>query len=185
MGFVVSPGPPRRQVQVANDVAPANELPSREPRPGGRVNNSPAAGKRELRQGGLSAALSVAGFSMTHIKGSKCAMISRALSTSASPSARRQRAAVFRADRAGPNHVEVPRRERRVVPAPDVAQDGGLKFRHDVQGDDLPAASKALPTDLVPQKSSRSLGIFKEQDHRRCDDQENSRVHRTGLFSYR
>ena len=27
-----------------------------------------------------------------------------------------------------------------------------------------PAASKALPTDLVPQKSSRSLGIFKEQE---------------------
>ena len=47
-----------------------------------------------------------------------------------------------------------------------------------------PAASKALPTDLVPQKSSRSLGIFKEQDHRHCDDQENSHVHRTGLFSY-
>ena len=65
-----------------------------------------------------------AGFSMTHIKGSKRAMISRALSTSASPSrSRRGRvvsAAVFRADRAG-------------------AQDGGLKFRHDVQGDDLPA----------------------------------------------
>ena len=40
-----------------------------------------------------------------------------------------------------------------------------------------PAASKALPTDLVPQKSSRSLGIFKEQDHRDCDDQEDSRVH--------
>ena len=34
--------------------------------------------------------------------------------------------------------VEVPRK-RSVVPAPDVAQDGGLKFRHDVQGDDLPA----------------------------------------------
>ena len=33
-----------------------------------------------------------------------------------------------------------------------------------------------------PQKSSRSLGIFKEQDHRHCDDQENSRVHRTGFF---
>ena len=48
-----------------------------------------------------------------------------------------------------------------------------------------PAASKALPTDLVPQKSSRSLGIFKEQDHRQCDDQENSRVHRTGFFSPR
>ena len=46
-----------------------------------------------------------------------------------------------------------------------------------------PAASKALPTDLAPQKSSRSLGIFKEQDHRHCDD-EDSRVHRTGLFSY-
>ena len=46
-----------------------------------------------------------------------------------------------------------------------------------------PAASKALPTDLVPQKSSRSLGIFKEQDHRHCDD-EDSHVHRTGLFSY-
>ena len=46
-----------------------------------------------------------------------------------------------------------------------------------------PAASKALPTDLVPQKSSRSLGIFKEQGHRHCDDQEDSRVHRTGLFS--
>ena len=45
-----------------------------------------------------------------------------------------------------------------------------------------PAASKALPTDLVPQKSSRSLGIFEEQDHRDCD--ENSHVHRTGLFSY-
>ena len=55
------------------------------------------------------------------------------------PRARRQRAAVFRADRAGPDHVEVPRRKRRVVPAPDVAEDGGLKFRHDVQGDDLPA----------------------------------------------
>ena len=47
--------------------------------------------------------------------------------------------AIFRADRAGPNHVEVPRRKRRVVPAPDVAEDGGLKFRHDVQGGDLPA----------------------------------------------
>ena len=54
------------------------------------------------------------------------------------PRARRQRAAVFRADRAGPDHVEVPRK-RSVVPAPDVAEDGGLKFRHDVQGDDLPA----------------------------------------------
>ena len=52
--------------------------------------------------------------------------------------ARRQRAAVFRADGAGPNHVEVPRK-RSVVPAPDVAEDCGLKFRHDVQGDDLPA----------------------------------------------
>ena len=41
-----------------------------------------------------------------------------------------------------------------------------------------PTASKALPTE----KSSRSLGIFKEQDHRHCDDQENSRVHRTGFF---
>ena len=74
----------------------------------------------------------VAGFSMTHIKGSKCAMISRALSTSVAlqepPRARRQRAAVFRADGAGP--------------------------------------------------------IFKEQDHRHCDD-ENSRVHRTGFFSPR
>ena len=48
-----------------------------------------------------------------------------------------------------------------------------------------PAASKALPTDLVPQKSSRSLGIVKEQDHRQCDDQENSRVHRTRFFSPR
>ena len=74
----------------------------------------------------------VAGFSMTHIKGSKCAMISSR--------SRRGRvvSAVFRADRAGPNHVEVPRK-RSVVPAPDVALDGGLKFRHDVQGDDLPA----------------------------------------------
>ena len=66
-------------------------------------------------------------------------MISRALSTLQEPSrARRQRAAVFRADGAGPNHVEVPRK-RRVVPAPDVAEDCRLKFRHDVQGDDLPA----------------------------------------------
>ena len=32
----------------------------------------------------------VAGFSMTHIKGSKCAMISRALSTSVSPSRSRR-----------------------------------------------------------------------------------------------
>ena len=44
------------------------------------------------------------------------------------PPARRQRAAVFRADRAGPNHVEVLRRKRSVVPAPDVAQDGGSNF---------------------------------------------------------
>ena len=86
--------------------------------------------------------------------------------------ARRQRAAVFRADQAGPN-----RRSPNGNIVPDVAQDRGLKFRHDVQGDDL-------PTDLVPQKSSRSLGIFKEQDHRQCDD-ENSRVLRTGFFSPR
>ena len=52
--------------------------------------------------------------------------------------ARRQRAAIFRADGACLNHVEVPRK-RRVVPAPDVAQNGGFKFRHDVQGDNLPA----------------------------------------------
>ena len=66
-------------------------------------------------------------------------MISRALSTiQEPPRARRQRAAVFRANRAGPDHVEVPRK-RSVVPAPDVAQDCGLKFRHDVQGDNLPA----------------------------------------------
>ena len=51
--------------------------------------------------------------------------------------AHRQSSAVLRADRAGP-HVKVPRRKQRVVPAPDVAQDRGLKFRHDVQGDDLP-----------------------------------------------
>ena len=48
-------------------------------------------------------------------------MVSRALSTSASPSrSRRGRvvsAAVFRADRAGPNHVEVPRRKRPERPA--------------------------------------------------------------------
>ena len=44
--------------------------------------------------------------------------------------------------------------------------------------------SRKRVADLVPQKSSRSLGIFKEQDHRHCDDQEDSRVHRTGLFSY-
>ena len=43
-----------------------------------------------------------------------------------------------------------------------------------------PAASKALPTDLVPQKSSRGLGIFKEQDHRHYD--EDSHVHRTGFL---
>ena len=73
----------------------------------------------------------VAGFSMTHIKGSKCAMISRALSTSASPSkSRRGRVVSAR--------LEVPRK-RSVVPAPDVAEDCRLKFRHDVQGDDLPA----------------------------------------------
>ena len=42
--------------------------------------------------------------------------------------------------------------------------------------------SQPAALNLVPQKSSRSLGIFKEQDHRHCDDQENSRVHRTGLF---
>ena len=74
-------------------------------------------------------------FSMTHIKGSKCAMISRALSTSASPGAA-----------AGTSSARgcIPRRPGwakpcRSAPAPDVAQDGGLKFRHNVQGDDLPA----------------------------------------------
>ena len=34
--------------------------------------------------------------------------------------------------------VKVPRRKQRVAPAPDVAQYRGLKFRDDVQGDDLP-----------------------------------------------
>ena len=65
--------------------------------------------------------------------------------------AHRQSSAVLRADRAGPDHVKVPRRKQR-VPAPDVAQDRGLKFR--------PAASKALPIDFVPQNSSSSLGMF-------------------------
>ena len=40
--------------------------------------------------------------------------------------AHRQSSAVLRADRAGPDHVKV--RKQRVVPAPDVAQDCGLKF---------------------------------------------------------
>ena len=48
-----------------------------------------------------------------------------------------------------------------------------------------PAASKALPTDLVPQKSSRSLGIFKEQDHRDCDNQEDSRCSSDRTFFLR
>ena len=47
--------------------------------------------------------------------------------------AHRQSSAVLRADRAGPDHVKVPQRKQRVVPAPDVAQDRGLKFQHDVQ----------------------------------------------------
>ena len=59
-------------------------------------------------------------------------------------SRRGQRAAVFRADGAGPNHVEVPRK-RRVVPAPDVAQDCGLKFRHDVQGDECASSLHGPP----------------------------------------
>ena len=82
----------------------------------------------------------VAGFSMTHMSGSKCAMISehQRVALLESSRAHRQSSAVLRADRAGPDHVKVPRRKLRVVPAPDVAQDRGLKFRHDVQGDDLP-----------------------------------------------
>ena len=53
---------------------------------------------------------------------------------------------------------------------------GGLKFRHDVQEDNLPACRLEGPaTDLVPQKS-----YFEEQDHRDCD--ENSHVHRTRFF---
>ena len=83
----------------------------------------------------------VAGFSMTHMSGLKCSMISRALSTSASPSLSRQgrivRARLYSVQ-TGPDHVKVPRRKQRVVPAPDVAQDRGLKFRHDVQGNNLP-----------------------------------------------
>ena len=65
-----------------------------------------------------------AGFSVTHIKGSKCAMISRA-------------------------ELQEP-----------------LRVAGNVSGETFPAASKALPTNLGPQKSSRSLGIFKKQDHR-------------------
>ena len=41
-------------------------------------------------------------------------------------------AAVFRADGAGPDHVEVPRK-RRVVPAPHVAQDGLLVLALELQ----------------------------------------------------
>ena len=47
------------------------------------------------------------------------------------PRARRQRAAVFRADGAAQTMSN--------RPGNVVAQDGGLKFRHDVQGDNLPA----------------------------------------------
>ena len=71
------------------------------------------------------------------MSGSKRAMISRALSTNASPSrSRRGRVVSARLCRRG---WPKPCRKRRVVPAPDVAEDCGLKFRHDVQGDDLPA----------------------------------------------
>ena len=48
------------QMQVANDAASANELPSREARPGRRVNNSAAAGKLqggELREDCVEGAL--------------------------------------------------------------------------------------------------------------------------------
>ena len=48
------------QMQVANDVTSANELPSREARPGRRVNNSAAAGKLqggELREDCVEGAL--------------------------------------------------------------------------------------------------------------------------------
>ena len=48
------------QMQVANDVASANELPSSEARPGRRVNNSAAAGKLqggELREDCVEGAL--------------------------------------------------------------------------------------------------------------------------------
>ena len=47
-------------MQVANDVTSANELPSREARPGRRVNNSAAAGKLqggELRKDCVEGAL--------------------------------------------------------------------------------------------------------------------------------
>ena len=47
-------------MQVANDVTSANELPSREARPGRRVNNSAAAGKLqggELREDCVEGAL--------------------------------------------------------------------------------------------------------------------------------
>ena len=121
----------------------------------------------------------VAGFFVTHIKGSKCAMISRALSTSASPSrSRRGRvvsARLYSADGAGPNHVEV-----------------SLRVSHRIVGSNFdtmsrettsqPAASKALPTDLVPQKSSRSLGIFKEQDYRQ-ENSHSSKRSRASLHS--
>ena len=118
--------------------------------------------------------------SMTRIKGPKCAMISRALSTSASPSRSRGRVVSARLDRAGPNHVEVPRRKRRAVPAPDVAQDGGLKFRHDVQEDDLPArrlegrpptwCRRKAPGALAFLKSNRSIGVLRKRSEEGVTD---------------
>ena len=52
----------QREMQVANDVASANELPSREARPGRRVNNSPAGrrGPRGLRTRALWSVVSLA-----------------------------------------------------------------------------------------------------------------------------
>ena len=92
----------------------------------------------------------VAGFSMTHMSGSKRAMISSALSTSASPSSiRRGRFVRARLYSVQTGLAQIMSKSAR-VPAPDVAQDRGLKFRHDVQGDDFPARRlEARPIDFL------------------------------------
>ena len=88
----------------------------------------------------------------------------------------------FRADGRGPDEVEVPGRVGPVIPLLNIGADGGSSASVSRLVTSQPRASKARPTDFVPENNSRSLMAFPgrrqkpqaEKDARQRDDRPQS-----------
>ena len=104
----------------------------------------------------------VAGFSTTHMRGSKCAMILRALSTSTFVAGASSAHGCIPCRPGCPKPCRSAPTETSCSPSSGCRKGSWAQIStRSSETTSQPAASKALPTDLVPQKSSRrkALGV--------------------------